>query len=325
MLKNWIIGENGIIISGISGSWRPEKSETNTTLRSICLDRQNTTLWIVGHGGTILSKSILSQYWTIIPSNTNTHLLDVFMFSPVFGYIIGENGLLLKTTNGRDWTKIETNTSSWLRTVYFVDENHGWIGGNDGILLSTQDGSTWIRQDIATTEWITKINFIDNNIGWLCGTGGLIRKTIDGGQSWITSYNENVDTVQRDSHGNQFIVTQTNIKSLQCYDISLSDIIPINATTAMVAANDGQIYKTQASSAEWDAGGVNWAPIEIKTVWQDKISTDSLKAIAIQGNNGVAVGSGGLIAISKDGGTTWQKEPIMLTEENLYSVCIVEV
>ncbi len=70
----------------------------------------------------------------------------IFFTDAERGWITGEHGLLLTTTDGGNtWTPDEQPfTSSNLSAIYFENDQDGWIGGRSHELFSTEDsGMTW--------------------------------------------------------------------------------------------------------------------------------------------------------------------------------------
>ena len=69
---------------------------------------------------------------------------------PNNGWIVGDNGTLLKTTNmGNNWFLGNTNTTVNLNCVTFTDTLNGWIAGNSGTLKRTFDGGySWSEYSI---------------------------------------------------------------------------------------------------------------------------------------------------------------------------------
>jgi len=64
------------------------------------------------------------------------------------GTAIGENGTIIRTTNGgTNWTLQLSGTTNWLGSVYFTDSNNGIaVGENGTILRTTNGGVTFINQ-----------------------------------------------------------------------------------------------------------------------------------------------------------------------------------
>ena len=95
------------------------------------------------------------------------------------GWIVGDSGKILKTTDGGgNWTQV-TNTgidpNSRSKCVFFLDGNTGWIGTNDGIinenpqrviLRTTNGGASWTKQYPPSSYGIFSIFFWNANNGW---------------------------------------------------------------------------------------------------------------------------------------------------------------
>ena len=93
------------------------------------------------------------------------------------GWVVGENGKILKTTNGgTNWTPviIPGITSEYeSRCLYFKDATHGWIdshkmnSGDYGFVLHTTDGGiSWTQQNTPVQSSLHSIFFWDENNGW---------------------------------------------------------------------------------------------------------------------------------------------------------------
>ena len=58
--------------------------------------------------------------WRTIPSNVATHLNDVYFTSQNVGFVVGTNGVILKTTNkGEIFSTQNSGTSETLNAVFF--------------------------------------------------------------------------------------------------------------------------------------------------------------------------------------------------------------
>ena len=107
---------------------------------------------------------------------------SVFFIDNKYGWISGEDGALLHTTNGgTNWVKQLLPSHNNLTSIFFVDKNIGWCSGQT-IYKTTDDGESWIYQN--TPANVNSIYFIDANTGWAVGYGGMILKTIDG-ENWL--------------------------------------------------------------------------------------------------------------------------------------------
>jgi photosystem II stability/assembly factor-like uncharacterized protein len=148
----------------------------------------------------LVTSSLYSQpQWEQLNSGINTNLMALYFLSDDVGWVVGDNGVIIKTTNGgTTWNQQTSNTNLDLLSVYFRDELHGWIGGTGGLLLATTDGGEeWNSSTIAlSNEKVYSVEFIDENTGYAIvgyvdyygNYYGYILKTSDGGNSWISKF-----------------------------------------------------------------------------------------------------------------------------------------
>ena len=72
-----------------------------------------------------------------------------------------------------------------INTIDFVSKNVGWMAGDRGIVLKTTDGGeTWQTTKLNENWYITQIDFIDDSVGWAVGYHNIL-KTEDGGYNWV--------------------------------------------------------------------------------------------------------------------------------------------
>lgn len=103
-----------------------------------------------------------------------------------YGWIVGDDGVILRTTNGAEtWTKQESGTGERLSSVFFVDRNNGWAAGRHGLILhTTNGGASWAAQNTPTTEDLSSVKFIDPDNGFCIGLRNILLQTTDGGAGW---------------------------------------------------------------------------------------------------------------------------------------------
>ncbi len=66
-----------------------------------------------------------------------------------------------------------------LASVHFIDQNTGWTVGQDGTILKTTNGGvSWISQSKPTSPSLYSVHFIDQNTGWSVGRAGIILKQL---------------------------------------------------------------------------------------------------------------------------------------------------
>lgn len=63
---------------------------------------------------------------------------------------------------------LSPDIESELNDVYLIDDQLGWIVGNKGILLKTTDGgNNWIRKNIHYQYDLLKVFFYNQTYGWI--------------------------------------------------------------------------------------------------------------------------------------------------------------
>jgi hypothetical protein len=121
------------------------------------------------------------------------------------GYAVGENGIIMKTTNGgTNWLQQDVISSFHLYDVYFATGTTGWVIGEylgvphyAAIFKTTDGGINWNETSLGIDESLSGIYFTDMTHGWAVGgspsSGGSIYYTSDGGDNWIQ---QNIPSVE---------------------------------------------------------------------------------------------------------------------------------
>lgn len=94
-----------------------------------------------------------------------------------------------------------------LNAIHFCDSLNGFVVGNNGkILRSTNGGVNWTTQNTPSTVRLTGIHMVNAFTGYICGNSGTILKTTNGGlQGIIPISNEVPDKYKLEqNHPNPF-------------------------------------------------------------------------------------------------------------------------
>jgi len=189
------------------------------------------------------------------------------------GWIVGEGGVILKTTDGGDhWVPQNSGTTKPLLSVAFLNQDLGFAVGYDGTILKTTDGGTlWSSKTSGTSRHLTSVHFPDQNTGWTVGAWTVIYKTTDGGENW--SPQSGPEGVTVDLWGVRFIdantgwtvggllQTGTILKTTDGGDTwtsytatafnRLSSVFFIDTDNGFTVGNKGTILKTTDSGVSW--------------------------------------------------------------------------
>ncbi|MEP7168588.1 MAG: YCF48-related protein [Bacteroidota bacterium] len=133
----------------------------------------------------------LNAQWTQLVSGTTNQLEEIFFSSPDTGFVVGEAGTILKTTDGNNWSPLSVGSTKNLNDVFFLDTQNGFVVGDSGLFAKTIDGgNSWSVQFLSNVNEITlsSVCFTDAYTGFAGGAensvNGIIFKTSDGGLSW---------------------------------------------------------------------------------------------------------------------------------------------
>ncbi len=70
------------------------------------------------------------------------------------------------------WEQLKVGLNKNLRAVHFLDKEHGWIVGDKGTMLATSDGAkSWALLDTDTSADLRGVDFVDAERGWIVGGG----------------------------------------------------------------------------------------------------------------------------------------------------------
>lgn len=251
--------------------------------------------------------------WNFLNIGTEKNLFGVLFTDNFNGFICGESGLLLKTTDGGfKWEKININFSRDFYRLYKSGEKIFLLGENGGIFVYSLSIQLWERINIGTNETLFDICFIDDNLGIIAGSNGIIFKTWDGGLTWNkinASINKNLFSITFSDKKTGFVVgwdgtilttedSGENWESVKTdFNSYLRDIVFVNEFLGFVVGGEGKILKT-------NNGGKNWEDIKIAS------SSGLYKIIFENFEDGIILSNHGEIFSTSDGGQTWVSESI---------------
>ncbi len=268
----WIGGTNGIILRTTNGGANWMSSQfSNDDIASV---------WFLNKSdGFALSTYVTNQVryvylikstdgginWYVQNGYSNYSLLDLY-FREKYGWAVGTNGFMLRTTNGgTNWQYNFLPTLQWLYDVFFVNSNKGWtVGGNvnTAVILKTNDGGiNWTSQlESSLYSWLHGVCFTNENEGWVCGYNGVILKTTNSGVTWqkqSSPVNYSLQKVVFPTTNVGYIVGELGTILKYNYNSNNIGVIKPNGGENIVA---GTIY-----NIEWSSIGIIAVKIEYST------------------------------------------------------------
>lgn len=246
--------------------------------------------WAVGALGAILRTTDGTAWSDLRTSLTDEDLYGVEFVDDLHGWAVGQGRLFRTVDGGQTWAREAADTVFDFITVSFVDADEGWAGGvydwdNQSALMHTTDGgATWSFVPTGDAVWtfdIAKVQFLDADHGWILQSyAGQMARTTDGGATWQV-----LDTAGM-TGTSDFTFLDAQHGWLVGQASQEADGTPIGKTA----------YTTD--------GGVTWTPDG--AAYSGGYTTAT--RVAFGGTqNGYAVGQGGCIQRTTDGGATWQQ------------------
>lgn len=159
------------------------------------------------------------------------------------------------------WEPQNSGTFQNLNDVYCITENTVVVVGDNGTILKTTDGGTnWISKPSGTTNNLSKVQFPSPNVGYAIKRwSGILLKTIDGGESWntINSGLTNINDISCISESVFYISDDNGLKKTTNGGATF-DIVNANTYGPIQFINEqigyaGGTYKTTDGGITWQS------------------------------------------------------------------------
>jgi len=211
---------------------------------------------------------------------------------------VGDNGIILTSSDGISWTKRTSVTTKNLYGVTYGNSTFVTVGDNGTILTSSDGGTSWTNK--RTSSGTTK-----NLYGVTYGDGLFV--TVGGNATIFTSSNGTTWT-ERDGLRSKWVLPQY-FKAIT-YRKKLFVLVGRNGRT--LNSPDGITWKQRKSGTKYNLVGITYSPSCGKAEWK------GLDAGLCKNGIFVSVGKNGRILTSFDG-NWWVKRTFKLPEW-LYAV-----
>jgi len=198
--------------------------------------------------------SLLSQqYWIRQVSPTNKWLTKCTFTDSLYGWAVGDSGIVIHTSNGGVNWNIQNSTADTnpINDFFFLNRRLGWLIYNDNfgsagsfIVKTTNSGEVWnSSRFFDTTNFLTSVCFVDSLSGFVGTFYGQVFKTLNGGLNWINC----------------------NIDSVQCSSFVMNKIRFLNAQTGFICGGHneivGEVWKTTNQGSNWRPYCIAGAPL----------------------------------------------------------------
>ena len=143
-------------------------------------------IWIILLGFTVKAQ------WVQMNSPTTLNLKSVFFLDDKTGWVCGEIGTVLKTSDGGEtWTfSGNINRAFNLLSIRFYDSLKGIVVGSKASIYTTEDGGVnWSLKNLNPDGNLNQVKYVDSAKVVVVGDSGTILYSSDWGNSWQTIAN----------------------------------------------------------------------------------------------------------------------------------------
>jgi len=269
----------------------------------------------LGYYGAIYKSIDRGWHWNACGTSiTYSNLSDVYFADSKTGFIVGNDGTILKTTDqGASWQNHSTGGSEYFEDVHFIDTLNGFAVGY-GIFSKTTDGGNMWQSKTLPFGYLSAVSFSDEYNGFIAVSNKLLQ-TSDGGITWDSVPLPNCFFRDICFTGNNTVVAAGSFTdpgkpqmglTVRTTDGGLSWSIKIVETINELVTLDfvdslngfaGSYFKQVYATTD---GGINWFPKSSTNVYCQDIDFLDIK-------NGYAAGLG-IISRTTDGGVSWSND-----------------
>ncbi len=190
----WIVGTYNIVFNTTDGGdhWNRISSNINQNNGFYSVAFVN-RLHGCAVGGSILSGDVGyikvtddgGLTWTETTPEKNSRYNKIVFLDDNIGWVCGENGELLKTTDGGyRWTHYDIGYDEF-KDIHFFNQERGVVLSHSSVRITNDGGETW-SDPINLNEFNSLQAFTSGADNHLVAVGydGLIAKSVDGGYTW---------------------------------------------------------------------------------------------------------------------------------------------
>jgi len=320
----FILIQTSVYAQAFEWQWQNAKPNGNdlTDIRLL----SPTKVIAFGNASSVLLSTNSGNDWQLSYADSmRSDIWNSFFLDINNGFICGDDGLLMKTTDGGlTWIYKNSGTTNILYDIEFVNSDSGLaVGGAGTIIRTTNGGETWSAGASGTSSHY-KVSIVSSNniyIGSSSSTNGRLLHSTDFGTTWsnvtpasVTSslygmYVMNPSTYYITSGANGILITTdagTTWTVQQTSGNIIYDVKFINATTGFASDAKGIIYSTTNGGTNWTTGTLS-----------------SNKAIrAIDFNTGLVFicGNSGNLYSTTDNGAVWTPKYTAVTQDYLRKI-----
>ena len=267
--RAWIAGGGGELVSGYPGGlYEMQTFRQGAHWERIASSPEGKYGLVIGYDGALLKSDDGGQSWRTIKKldDPAPRLLDGAIIDGPHAWLSGS--VLWRTVDGgRTWARLTESCDH----IAFVDATHGVCARYRELYFTEDAGVTWTRADVRPADvapdlYVDRIRYVGPDRIWAVGGSGIMLHSEDGGRVWS-------------ARGTGQLTDFADVNFLN------------DRIHGWVVGMDGLLGTTADAGETWKF---------------KKVRDHVLKAIDFRDvENGVAVGWGGKIIETSDGGKNW--------------------
>jgi photosystem II stability/assembly factor-like uncharacterized protein len=224
----------------------------------------------------------------LAPDDVRQNLFSACFLNEHEGWIVGELGRVLKTTDGTGTLQqLDVGTKSAFTSIAcFPDKTLFVVGPRGSARRSRNGGETWDVLDTGTKRNLLSVAFATPDLGIAVGDFGTIVRTEDGGNTW-----------NRIPIPDNIPLPEEIAQTIDPGDVLLYDAVFTSPERAWIVGEFGVILTTTDGGKSWTA---QHSPIETTLFGVD--FSDAQR--------GWAVGIESVMVHTTDGGETWRRQSV---------------
>ena len=254
----------------------------------------------------LLMSDTYTQAWFRQQLNYWHRWFDVKFIDNQNGFVIGDHGTVLRTTNaGSSWIQDTIGFNLPFHSLGIPSLNNMFAVGEYGACYHSGDtGKTWVRVDLSTTNDLLGVTFLNSQDGWIFGRNFSLWETSDGGGTWSGSFVDSAKAIvgiapTAPGKFSVFFEDGTNVKTNNDGQTWSSgptfpqriNHVAVFGTTIWVVGDSGFVARSVSSSA--------WIFISISI-------TENLRGVFVVNDTSAYVaGDDGKIYYTIDDGSNW--------------------
>ncbi len=180
--EGYIGGSSGVVHHTVNGgtTWTMGTTFLPSTIRSIDASPDG-TVHCVGDSGWV--GNVTSSGVTNTSKLVNSNLYAVSFPINGEGWLCG--GSIIRHYISDAWGADLNATLGGWNGIFFLNQNYGWVVGDSGHIIHTSNGHDFTTQRTAGSgNTLNDVSFATTTDGWAVGTGGTILHTTNGGTTW---------------------------------------------------------------------------------------------------------------------------------------------